>query len=125
MNKKKKFLGVLLFISVFAASIAVVMLLWNALIPTIVGWTAINYWQAAGLMILCRLLLGGFGRFGHGGFFGRRDDHRHLHSFKERMKGMSRDERHDFIREHMGRGHRDRDSFFGRNEASSTEEKSE
>lgn len=107
MNKKKKFLGILIFIAVFAASIAIVMLLWNALIPSIVGWTAINYWQAAGLMILCRLLLGGFGRFGKGHLFRGRGhhDHRHFHDLRERMKGMSRDERRDYIREHMRAAH--------------------
>ena len=55
--RKKRLLGVLIFIAVFAAAIAIVMLLWNALIPSIIGWTTINYWQAAGLMILGRLLL--------------------------------------------------------------------
>lgn len=107
MNKKKKFLGILIFIAVFAASIAIVMLLWNALIPSIIGWTTINYWQAAGLMILCRLLLGGFGRFGKGHFFRGRSHHdrRHFHDLRERMKGMSRDERRDYIREHMRAAH--------------------
>jgi len=107
MNKKKKFLGILIFIVVFAVSIAIVMLLWNALIPSIIGWTTINYWQAAGLMILCRLLLGGFGRFGKGHFFRGRGhhDHRHFHDLRERMKGMSRDERRDYIREHMRAAH--------------------
>lgn len=99
----KRIFGVFIFIAVFAASIAIVMLLWNALIPSIVGWTTITYWQAAGLMILSRLLLGGFGRFGKGGFFGR-DDHRHWHKLKEKMEGMSKDERREYIREHMRRG---------------------
>lgn len=105
MNKKKKFLGALIFLAVFAAAIAIVMLLWNALIPSIIGWTAINYWQAAGLMLLCRLLLGGFGRFGR---FGHHHHHRHFKrkkeemiAFREKMKDMSRDERREYIRERM------------------------
>lgn len=109
MNKKRKFFGVLIFIAVFAAAIAVVMLLWNALIPSIIGWSAITYWQAAGLMILCRFLLGGFGRFGKGGHFGRfgYKDHpfkgreEDMHALRERMKGMSRDERREYIRNRM------------------------
>jgi hypothetical protein len=40
---------------------AVVMLLWNAIIPDITGWKAINYWQALGLLVLCKILFGGFG----------------------------------------------------------------
>lgn len=48
----------------FAIGLAV-MLLWNALIPAIVGLPVITYWQALGLFVLCRLLFGGFG-FGGG-----------------------------------------------------------
>lgn len=33
-----------------------IMLLWNWLVPGITGWTAINYWQAVGLLVLSRLL---------------------------------------------------------------------
>lgn len=40
---------------------AVVMYLWNAIIPGITGWKTINYWQSAGLLILGRLLSGRFG----------------------------------------------------------------
>lgn len=108
----KRFFGVLIFIAVFAAAIAIVMLLWNALIPSIIGWQAINYWQAGGLMILCRLLLGGFGRFGkhrhHG--FGKKEKMSHLHQFHEKfqeeMKDMSKDERREYIREYMRKHNR-------------------
>jgi hypothetical protein len=42
-----------------------VMLLWNWLAPQLFGWREITFWQALGLLALCRLLFGGFGR--HGG----------------------------------------------------------
>ena len=42
------------------AIVAAIMLLWNYLIPSIIGWTTINYWQALGLFVLTRLLFGGF-----------------------------------------------------------------
>lgn len=117
MNKKKKFFGALIFLAVFAAAIAIVMLLWNALIPSIIGWTSINYWQAAGLMILSRFLLGGFGRFGKFGRFGHHHHHDRGHhkrkkeemiALREKMKDMSRDERREYIRERM------RPDFFER-----------
>ena len=40
--------------------------LWNELMPAIFGLPAISFWQALGLLILGRLLLGGFGGRGHG-----------------------------------------------------------
>jgi hypothetical protein len=39
----------------------VVMLLWNTLLPAILGTKTISYWQAVGLLALCRLLFGNFG----------------------------------------------------------------
>jgi hypothetical protein len=37
-----------------------VMSLWNWLMPGLFGLKAIGYWQAVGLMVLSRLLFGGF-----------------------------------------------------------------
>jgi hypothetical protein len=48
----------------------VVMLLWNWLIPAIFGLGIISFWQAVGIMILAKLLFGGFG--GGSGRSGRR-----------------------------------------------------
>ncbi len=39
----------------------VIMRLWNWLMPDIFGLTTINYWQAVGLFIMLKLLLGGCG----------------------------------------------------------------
>ena len=44
----------------------VVMLLWNWLVPPITGWHAIEFTQALGLLVLCRILFGGFRGHGHG-----------------------------------------------------------
>jgi hypothetical protein len=49
----------------------VVMMLWNAVVPmVIVGGRVIDYWHALGLLVLCRILFGGFR--GRGGRRGRR-----------------------------------------------------
>ncbi len=56
----RKILYGLLFIAVFLLLSGVVMYLWNTLLPQIVHVSIINYWQALGLMVLCRIL---FGRF--------------------------------------------------------------
>jgi hypothetical protein len=38
----------------------VVMWLWNAILPDLIGVHPIRFWQAAGLLVLCRILFGGF-----------------------------------------------------------------
>ena len=39
----------------------IVMLLWNWLLPPLFGWRQITFWQAFGLLALCRILFGGLG----------------------------------------------------------------
>ena len=54
-----------LFIVVAAGLVGLaVMLLWNWLLPPIVGVHAIDFWQALGLFALARLLVGGLRRGG-------------------------------------------------------------
>ena len=43
----------------------IVMLLWNWLLPPLFDWPTITIWQGFGLLILCRVLFGGFGGRGH------------------------------------------------------------
>jgi hypothetical protein len=54
--------GITLFIFVGGK---IVELLWNWLLPPLFGWPAITFWQALGVLVLCRILFGGFG--GHRG----------------------------------------------------------
>ena len=42
------------------------MALWNAILPEVVDAKPLSYWQALGLLLLSRILFGGF-RFGGGG----------------------------------------------------------
>jgi len=44
---------------VVAALGALVMALWNALLPALFGLPVIGFWQALGLLLLSKLLLGG------------------------------------------------------------------
>jgi hypothetical protein len=55
------FMGIL-----FAAAFALVFgllvqVLWNWIMPAVFGLGEISYWQAFGIVILCKLLFGGFG----------------------------------------------------------------
>ena len=69
---------------------AVVMGLWNWLMPTIFEWSVITFWQALGLLVLSRIL---FGRFGGPG---RRM--RGRHRMMERWCQMTPEEREQFSR---------------------------
>ena len=51
-------LGFLLFIAIGGE---VVRKLWNWLLPPLFGWPQITFWQALGLLALCRILFGGHG----------------------------------------------------------------
>lgn len=42
----------------------VVMQLWNWLLPELFGWRQITFWQAVGMLALCRILFGGLGTHG-------------------------------------------------------------
>jgi uncharacterized membrane protein len=81
-------LGFLVLAAVLLVGVSlVVMSLWNWLGPTLFGWPLINPIQAAGLLILCRILFGNF--LGRGGMHWRR-------SFAERWEQMSPEERKRF-----------------------------
>ena len=43
----------------------IVMRLWNWLAPALFAWHAITFWQALGILVLCRILFGGLGRHGY------------------------------------------------------------
>jgi hypothetical protein len=51
-------LGLLLFVAVGGA---VVQQLWNWLLPPLFGWREVTFWQALGILALCRILFGGHG----------------------------------------------------------------
>ena len=78
---------------------ALVMVLWNAILPDLLGVKIIGYWQAMGLLLLCKILFGGYGPRGRGkhGFGRRRAFMRH------RMAMMSDEERAKFKEEWRNR----------------------
>lgn len=89
-NRVLRGLKFVAFAIVFAAIFGwVVMSLWNWLMPNLFGLHLITYWQALGLLILAKILFGGFrGRPGH-----------HMqwrHRMMERWEKMSPEEREKF-----------------------------
>lgn len=82
--------GILVMVVVAGAVFGfVVMLLWNWLMPALFGWRAIGFWQALGLVLLSKILFGGFrGGWGHG---------RHWrHRMRERWENMTPEQREQF-----------------------------
>ena len=52
-------LVILAFLAFIAIGGEVVRQLWNWLLPPLFGWRQITFWQALGLLALCRILFGG------------------------------------------------------------------
>ena len=69
MRRKAWFLGkAVLILAVAALAAGLVMVLWNAVAVTALsGAHPLDYVHALGLLVLCRLLFGGFGGRGPGG----------------------------------------------------------
>lgn len=84
----------------FVALLALlVMSLWNAVLPALVGVNSIGFWQALGLLVLCRILFGGLGM--RPGMFGRGRDRRRMH---ERWMQMTQEQREQFMQHRRGGG---------------------
>jgi hypothetical protein len=102
--RTNRFLRVLRFLPLVILFLAVftffVMRLWNWLTPALFGWHVITYWQALGILVLSKILFGGFrGRPGGGG------DWRWRRRMMERWDQMSPEEREKFrqeVRRHCG-----------------------
>ena len=77
----------------------VVMRLWNWLLPPMFGWHLVTFWQALGLLMLCRILFGGIGLHGPS----RSNIRRRM---AERWEHLTPEER-----ERFGKGMRDRCGF--------------
>ena len=74
-------LFILKLVLILAITSAVVMLLWNALIPVLFSGPVLTYWQAAGLLLLAKILFGSMGRG-----FGRRHHHYPDEMWKKKLK---------------------------------------
>ena len=94
-------LGILVFIFIGGE---IVLRLWNWLLPPLFGWRQITFWQALGMLALCRILFGGYGFHGSGRSRIRR---RVQERIAERCESMTPEERERFrrrLRERWGFG---------------------
>ena len=79
--------GMIIFGGIFLTGLAilfgfVIMWLWNWLMPMIFGLTTLTFWEAVGVFILFKILLGGCGGFG-----GKNKKHSKKSKCKNESKG--------------------------------------
>jgi hypothetical protein len=92
MMKKWYFMAPLAILAMFLFAFVggqVVLHLWNWLLPPLFGWRQVSFWQALGLLALCRILFGGLGGHGPGRSKFRR-------GMKDRCGNMGPEERERF-----------------------------
>lgn len=93
-NSDKRWLAFPILLVALAAGSAAVWLLWNWLMPEIFKLPQISYWQAMGLLVLSRLLVGGWGS--------RKPHHRtpfEKEAFKQKFMNMTDEEKLRFKEE--------------------------
>ena len=76
----------------------IVLHLWNWLLPSLFGWRQLTFWQALGLLALCRILFGGFGFHGSG----RSNIRRRMRDRCGRMTPEERERFRESMREGFG-----------------------
>ena len=103
MRRRWMFLGppvILVFVLFIAIGGEVVRQLWNWLLPPLLGWHQITFWQALGILALCRILFGGLGFCGSG----RSNFRSHLERRCEHMTPEERERFRQRMRERFGFG---------------------
>lgn len=97
-KNKRGFLFIIPFIILFGLT-GIVMWLWNSILPNVIDVHTVTYWQAMGILVLSKILFGGFGGF--------RNHHTHSHKkhFFNKIKNMSPEERENFKRQWRERFH--------------------
>lgn len=116
MQKKIKIFFIVI-IACLAFS-AAVMWLWNAILPQVIGVKTITFLQALGILVLSKILFGGFRG---GGGWGAHRRGRWM-EMQEKMAAMTPEEREKFKSEWKNRcGHRFRTDSANNNTSTTTE----
>ena len=90
----------------------IVMNLWNAILPQVIHVSAISFWQAVGLLVLSKILFGGFRGGGWRGGRGRWKD-----KMQDKWKNMTPEQR-DQMKQEL----RNRCATWGRPSPSQSEQ---
>ena len=105
----KAFMFFVLFIAGVSLFTFIVMSLWNAILPVVLHVSTITFWQALGILVLSKILFGGF----RGGWRGR---HGRMHYMQQKLAAMTPEEREKFKAEWRNRCGR-----WGRRDTETTE----
>lgn len=90
-----------LFLAVMVALLGgLVMWLWNWLMPAIFALPELTFWQAVGLLVLCRILVGNIGLGGHHHHHGHGACDGSHNKLQERWAQMTPEERQSIIDKH-------------------------
>lgn len=79
---------------------AAVQFLWNAILPSLIRVNLLTYWQAVGLLVLCRIL---FGNLGRGRRSGRPPMDKRGGPLRDKLMNMTQEERERFREEWRNR----------------------
>ena len=125
---KSRFAGTIIILVMIAVFSAIVMLLWNVLMPNLFNFPLLNYWQAVGILLLAKILFGGAGgALSHRGIQ-RAETHfkGHVNNLREKWMNMSEEERKEFIakeRDFKGFHHRHGRRLFDDDDEDNEEKK--
>ncbi len=91
MQRKGKFRAkfILIPLVILFLVTAIVMWLWNAILPTVLDVKTITYWQAMGILVLSKILFGGFSGC-------KKGQDKHRKNLRKKFKSMSTEEREKF-----------------------------
>lgn len=96
-SKIKKFFFFLPVIALIITAVGyAIMYLWNWILPELTHAGKLDFWQALGLLVLCRLLFGNFNK-GGGGFREK------AIKMRSKWEGMNEEERAKFKAEYKNR----------------------
>jgi hypothetical protein len=97
MNRSRfpRFILFILFVFAFIVPLGfIITAIWNNILVGVLHVTVINFWQALGIFLICRILFGGFpGRPGWAGHGRRR---REMEEMRNKWFNLSPEERKNF-----------------------------
>ena len=112
------------FVGMAALVTWILMLLWNWLMPMIFDLTTITFWQALGLLILSKILFGGFNGGKRGGSCNGSKNHSGWkHKFKDKWSNMSAEDKMNWESKFSGKSTSDAEAVSEDSKLSRPEEK--